>query len=125
MRAVFHLGNFSSPNEDGETANRYYARRRRRRASANPASPANSTKPLAVSTTPLSVEVADPPAPVPGAPEGTGALGRLGAVVGTVGASTVMIVVIDGAVVVVTGTVEVVVVGPGGGGGARVVVVSG
>jgi hypothetical protein len=75
-----------------------YAWRRRRRASAKPASPTNKVKPLAVSTTPLSLEVADPPAPVPGAPEGIVALAS-GLVVGTVGDPEDTVVTVIGGIV--------------------------
>jgi len=65
--------------------------------SAKPARPANSANPLAVNRTPLSDDVAAPPAPVPGAPEGTVAGGMYGAVVaGDVGGVTTIVVVDSG-----------------------------
>ena len=73
--------------------------------------------PLPVNSTPLSDDVAAPPTPVPGAPEGTVAGGVVGGtvggpdgtpVVGTVGAVGV---VVGAAVVVVVGAAGVVVVG--------------
>ena len=81
--------------------------------------------PLPVNSTPLSDDVAAPPAPVPGAPEGTVAGGVVGGtvggpdgtpVVGTVGA---LVVVVGAALVVVVGAAVVgglVFVGGGGDG---------
>jgi hypothetical protein len=85
--------------------------------SANPASPAKSAMPLAVNSTPLSADVAAPPTPVPGAPDGTVAGGRVGeleprdVVGGDVGGDPVSVVddiggcVVVGVVVVVVGAV--------------------
>src|ERR1019366_1020172 len=99
-------------------------------ARTKPASPANSTKAAAVRITPLSVDTAEPPAPAPGAPDGTAA-GEIDGAVG--GAALTVVLVTDGinvvvvlavvlVVVDVAGTVEVVVDDPFGGGGSVVVV---
>lgn len=84
-----------------------YARRRRRRTSPRPARPKKRSRMLKMSTPPLTEDVAAPPSPVPGAPEGIVAGGICGDVVG----GPLLIVVVDvigGIVVVVVDVVEVV-----------------
>jgi hypothetical protein len=81
-----------------------YAWRRRRRMSPNPAKPKKRSRMLKMSTPPLSEEVAAPPSPVPGAPEGIVAGGTCGGVVG----GPLLMVVVDVIGGIVVDVVEVV-----------------
>jgi len=84
-----------------------YARRRRRRTSPRPAMPKKRSRMLKMSTPPLTEDVADPPSPVPGAPEGIVAGGMCGGVVGGL-LLMVVVEVIGGTVVEVVDVVDVV-----------------
>ena len=121
--------------EPGSNSLSSYARRRRRSTRPRPAMPKKRDKMLTMSAPPLIEEVAEPPRPVPGAPDGIVAGGMCGGVVGgplmnvvvdeIVGTELVVVdvdvvvelVVVDvvpdgvvGIVVEVTGIVDVVVV---------------
>jgi hypothetical protein len=89
--------------ESGSKSLSPYARRRRRSTSPRPAMPKKRSRMLTMSTPPLTEDVADPPSPVLGAPEGIVAGGMCGGVVG----GLLLIVVVD----VIGGTDVVVDVG--------------
>jgi hypothetical protein len=100
--------------ESGSKSLSPYAWRRRRRTRPRPAMPKKRRRMLTTSTPPLTDDVAEPPRPVPGAPEGIVAGGMCGAVVGALLWNVVDVIGGVGDVVLVVDVVEVVDVVPDG-----------